>query len=73
MSANTALSKTHFREFHTYRIEWVPGAAGHIHWYLDDRLLYGIESAALNLTGSIVPEEPMYCTVTLLMDGCLLT
>ena len=28
--------------------------------YLDDRFLYGINASALNRTGAIIPEEPMY-------------
>jgi hypothetical protein len=32
------------------------------HWYrfLDGELVYKIEAAALNMSGGIVPEEPMY-------------
>lgn len=59
VSANTAISKTHFKDFHTYKVEWQPGPAGYIEWYMDDALLYSIQGSALNLTGSVIPEEPM--------------
>jgi hypothetical protein len=32
LSANTNLQDTHFNSFHDYRVEWVPGERGHIHW-----------------------------------------
>jgi beta-glucan synthesis-associated protein KRE6 len=31
-----------------------------LRWYLDDEFLYGVDARALNLTGAIIPEEPMY-------------
>ena len=36
------------------------GHPGYIAWYLDDEFLYRIDGEALDLTGSMVPEEPMY-------------
>ena len=60
ISANTNLYETHFEEFHKYRLEWIPGPDGYIKWYLDDNFLYSIGANALNLTGAIIPEEPMY-------------
>lgn len=32
ISANTNISESHFDSFHTYRVEWIPGKRGHIHW-----------------------------------------
>jgi hypothetical protein len=32
ISANTNLYATHFDDFHTYRLEWVPGKHGYIKW-----------------------------------------
>lgn len=60
ISANTNLMPTHFEDQHIYRMEWVPGPEGYIHWYLDGNFLYGISALALNKTGAIIPEEPMY-------------
>ena len=60
MQANTNLYATHFEDQHIYRLEWVPGPQGFIKWYLDDEYLYGISQNALNKTGAIIPEEPMY-------------
>ena len=31
-----------------------------IRWYLDDEFIYGIRANALNETGAVIPEEPMY-------------
>ena len=36
------------------------GHPGYIAWYLDDEFMYRIDGKALDLTGSMVPEEPMY-------------
>lgn len=32
ISANTPLEKTHFDDFHTYRLEWEPGKDGFVRW-----------------------------------------
>jgi beta-glucan synthesis-associated protein KRE6 len=34
ISANRAVTSTHFDEFHKYRIEWKTGPKGYIRWYL---------------------------------------
>lgn len=60
LSANTNLYETHFTELHKYRLEWIPGPAGYLKWYLDDKFLYSIEAKAFNKTGAEIPEEPMY-------------
>jgi len=60
ISANTKLKQTHYENLHTYRLEWLPGENGYIKWYLDNRFIYGINANALNETGAIIPEEPMY-------------
>jgi hypothetical protein len=36
------------------------GHDGYLAWYQDDKFLYRIDGAALDLTGGQVPEEPMY-------------
>lgn len=60
ISANTNLTESHFNSFHTYRVEWVPGDDGYLRWYLDHQLVFGISANALNITGAVIPEEPMY-------------
>ena len=60
ISANTQLTETYFNSLHKYRLEWMPGEEGYIRWYLDDEFIYGIRANALNKTGAIIPEEPMY-------------
>lgn len=60
ISANRDLQKTHYEDFHKYRLEWIPGATGYIKWYLDDVLIYSIDASALNKTKSHIPSEPMY-------------
>ena len=42
-------------------MEWEPGANGYLEWYLDDELIFGIPGESLQaLTGSHIPDEPMY-------------
>ena len=60
ISANTNLYETHFNDFHTYRLEWIPGENGYLTWHLDGKFLYGIHADAFNKTGAMIPEEPMY-------------
>ncbi len=75
ISANTALNHTHFNSMHTYRLEWEPGdpdfnysndnsehssTNGYMRWYVDDEFIFGIDGSALNVTGSMIPSEPMY-------------
>eukprot|EP00598_Pedospumella_elongata_P002282 CAMPEP_0184971486 /NCGR_PEP_ID=MMETSP1098-20130426/3712_1 /TAXON_ID=89044 /ORGANISM="Spumella elongata, Strain CCAP 955/1" /LENGTH=503 /DNA_ID=CAMNT_0027493617 /DNA_START=31 /DNA_END=1542 /DNA_ORIENTATION=- len=61
ISVNTDLKATHFKKHHKYTLEWQPGPAGYLHWYLDDVPLLGIKGASLEkLTGAMIPEEPMY-------------
>ena len=61
ISINTNLAATHFESHHVYRLEWEPGIDGYLEWYLDDELIFGIPGASLQeLTGSHIPDEPMY-------------
>jgi beta-glucan synthesis-associated protein KRE6 len=60
VSANRALEDTHFNKFHKYRMEWQAGKQGYLSWFLDDELVFRIDAQALNLTGALIPEEPMY-------------
>jgi len=59
LSANTNLVKEHFQGQHIYRLEWIPGRGGHLRWYLDGELIYGINQDAL-INGGIFSEEPSY-------------
>lgn len=61
ISLNTDLEATHFESHHVYRLEWEPGVDGYLEWYLDDELIFGIPGSSLQeLTGSHIPDEPMY-------------
>ena len=60
ISANTPIGASEFNELHTYRLEWVPGADGHIRWYKDGEFLFGIQASDLGHTGGLIPQEPMY-------------
>jgi len=64
LSANMHLSKSHYQNQHIYRVEWEPpevdGSGGHIKWFIDGKLMFGIHGDSLNLTGSEIPSEPMY-------------
>eukprot|EP00520_Triparma_pacifica_P001309 CAMPEP_0118668902 /NCGR_PEP_ID=MMETSP0785-20121206/20602_1 /TAXON_ID=91992 /ORGANISM="Bolidomonas pacifica, Strain CCMP 1866" /LENGTH=535 /DNA_ID=CAMNT_0006563523 /DNA_START=149 /DNA_END=1753 /DNA_ORIENTATION=+ len=64
ISANTQLGETHFEEFHDYTVVWSldeeGGNNGSLEWYMDGNFLYRIKSPSLNITGSKMPDEPMY-------------
>jgi beta-glucanase (GH16 family) len=59
LSANRDLLPSHFNDQHIYRVEWKSGKDGYVVWYLDDVFVYRINAPALDLTGAIMPEEPM--------------
>lgn len=63
ISANTNLTESHFTSQHVYRLEWETGPEGFLEWYLDDKFVFRIESSTLNLTGALMPEEPMYLLI----------
>eukprot|EP00981_Chlorochromonas_danica_P009808 scaffold2831_cov249-Ochromonas_danica.AAC.9 len=60
ISANRDLSAEHFTSQHIYRMEWQSGPDGYIAWYINNEFIFRIGAPALELTGSILPEEPMY-------------
>lgn len=60
LSANRNLNSSKFDAFHLYRLEWETGDKGYLHWYFDNKLIYSISSEALDISGAIIPEEPMY-------------
>ncbi len=64
ISANTQINETYFTSQNRYRVEWEPSTPGsndgYIKWYLNDIFLFGINGQSLNITGSKIPDEPMY-------------
>jgi len=64
ISANTQIDQSYFTSQNKYRVEWDPPTPGkndgYIKWYLNDRYLFGIKGESLNITGSKIPDEPMY-------------
>ncbi len=61
ISVNTNLNASHFESHHVYRLEWQPGKDGYLYWYLDNDLIFGIDgNSPHELTGSLIPQEPMY-------------
>jgi Glycosyl hydrolases family 16 len=55
------LNDTHFEQHHVYRLEWQPGAEGHLSWWIDDEFIMSIGGQSMQeLTGAKIPEEPMY-------------
>jgi beta-glucan synthesis-associated protein KRE6 len=47
----------------------VPGPQGSINWFLDNEFLYSVGANALNKTGGIIPEEPMYLLLNTAMSS----
>ncbi len=64
ISANTQIDESYFTSHNKYRVEWEPPTPGkndgYIKWYLNGRYLFGINGESLNITGSKIPDEPMY-------------
>jgi len=64
ISANTNINESYFQSQNIYRVEWEPPNAnkkgGYIRWYLNEKFLFGITGDSLNLTGALIPSEPMY-------------
>lgn len=54
------LDDTHFRDMHTFRIEWQPGEGGYVHWYSDSKFRFGIEQEGLDPYHTHIPREPSY-------------
>lgn len=67
ISANTHLTQDFFQRHHKYSLEWEPPdgnrTEGYIKWYLDDKLLYGINGESLRLAKTEIPSEPMYLLI----------
>lgn len=68
LSANKNLNTTDFDAFHLYRLEWESGGDGYLRWYFDNKLIYSITARALNSTGAILPEEPLYIIMNTAMS-----
>jgi Beta-glucan synthesis-associated protein SKN1/KRE6/Sbg1 len=64
LSANMQLNESHYKEFHTYRVEWEPpdanGTGGYIKWFTDGNLVFGIFGDSLDIMQTEIPSEPMY-------------
>lgn len=54
------LDHSHFRDMHTFRIEWQPGEDGYVHWYSDSKFRFGIEQEGLDPYHTHIPREPSY-------------
>lgn len=54
------LDESHFRDMHTFRIEWQPGEDGYVHWYSDSKFRFGIEQEGLDPYHTSIPREPSY-------------
>ena len=70
ISANFALNKDFYDNFHKFRIEWEPpeesGSGGYVKWFIDDRLITAIDGDDLFTTShSEIPSEPMYLVMNL--------
>eukprot|EP01039_Chlorochromonas_danica_P004434 gene4434-4858_t len=69
LSANTYLEDTHYNEIHNYKLEWQPGEKGYLMWYLDDKLIFGINGTSISdLTGGLIPVEPMYIIMNIALS-----
>ena len=53
---NTVLNETHFETHHKYKLEWQPGSNGYLYWYLDDRIIFGIDGdEVFKINGAMIP------------------
>lgn len=55
-----SLNDSYWKTMHTFRLEWVPGEKGYIHWYVDGKFRFGIEQEGLDEMRSKIPQEPSY-------------
>lgn len=64
ISANTHITEDYYTKQNIYRVEWEPPTPGkqdgYVRWYLNKKLLFGIEGHSLHITGATIPSEPMY-------------
>lgn len=64
ISANTHINESFFEKQNKYRVEWEPNTPGmndgYIKWFVNDQFIYGINGDSLNITGTQIPNEPMY-------------
>jgi beta-glucan synthesis-associated protein KRE6 len=58
ISSISALNKSFWSDFHTWRVEWQPGEDGHIQWFIDGEFKFGIPATSLDLMQSKIPQEP---------------
>ena len=57
------IDKKYFDKMHTFRIEWIPGKDGYIHWYVDNKFRFGVEQSGLEEFGTEIPKEPSYLII----------
>mmetsp|Transcript_2366 Transcript_2366/g.3531 ORF Transcript_2366/g.3531 Transcript_2366/m.3531 type:complete len:605 (-) Transcript_2366:109-1923(-) len=64
ISANTHINESFFEKQNKYRVEWEPNSPGmsdgYVKWFVNDQFIYGINGDSLNITGTQIPNEPMY-------------
>ncbi|KAF0699966.1 Aste57867_9516 [Aphanomyces stellatus] len=69
ISALTQLDPNSFKNYHLYQLEWMPGGAGYIRWWLDGNFLFEIHGDALNkwadgVPPRLIPTEPSYLLIS---------
>lgn len=57
------LTDDFWKNMHTFRLEWQPGADGYVHWYIDNAFRFGIEGEGLKKMGTVIPNEPSYIII----------
>jgi len=55
-----SITDSHFKEMHTFRLEWQPGEDGFINWYVDNKFRFGILAEGLKEFDTFLPNEPSY-------------
>ncbi|CAN0308956.1 unnamed protein product [Ascophyllum nodosum] len=60
ISALTPLKRTHFHDFHNYKLEWVPGPGGYLRWYIDNVEVLAVDAKVIEEHGTQIPDEPSY-------------
>lgn len=69
ISGNTNIGPEHFEEFHEYTVDWQPGESGYIKWYINGIMIHSINASTLNVTGGMIPDEPMYLLMNVAMSS----
>ena len=60
LSANYQLNTTHYKQQHTYRVEWEPpddtGSGGYVKWFTNGEYIYGIKGSVLDFMQTEIPN-----------------